>query len=241
MPKVKTISASQMNTYITCPYQWYLNYILKLVQLPNPAFIIGTAYHKCLERFHNGDSDVEILADLKKDLMSDKPTNEEIERFGLVRKMYAKYKLNPLKGKVVETEFKFSIKIPGIDVPLYGFVDRVDEDKIGEYKTSSFDYKEEDIKTIQSKTYSYAVLNVKGKLLPVTYCINNKGKVNNDNYKPQQMTIKYTLEDMKDFEEFVRNFYKEIHSKDKFEPKRGVHCRWCSYGDNGTGNCKYCL
>jgi DNA helicase-2/ATP-dependent DNA helicase PcrA len=241
MPKVKTISASQMNTYSTCPLQWYYAYILKLVQLPNPAFIIGTAYHKCLERFHKGDGNEDIINDLKKSLMSPKPSDEEIERFGLVRKMFEKYKKNPVIGKVIETEFCFKIDIPGIPVPLYGFIDRVDEDKIPEYKTSSFDYKEEDIKTIQSKTYTYAVLKQKGKLLPVVYCINNKNKVNNDNYIPQQMKVEYGMEDMKNFEEYVRNFYKEIETKTKFDPKQGIHCRWCSYGVNGTNNCKYSI
>jgi len=239
MPKIKTISASSISSYQNCPLSWYYNYILKLIQLPNPAFIIGTNYHKCLERFHSGDSKEQIIADLKTQLLSGKPTGDEIERFGLVRKMFEKYIKNPLTGKVIETEFSFSIPIEGIPVPLYGFVDRVDEDKIGEYKTSSFDYKEEDIHTIQSKIYSYAVWKKKGKLLPVVYSVNNKGKVNNDNYIPQQMKIQYTEQDMKDLEEYVKNFYKEIESKDKFEPTPGVHCRWCGYGPNGTGNCQH--
>lgn len=241
MPKIKTISASQINTYESCPLQWYYNYILKLIQLPNPAFIIGTAYHKCLERYHKGESKEQIIKDLKDQMLSEKPLDEKIEQFGLVRKMFEKYIKNPLVGKVIETEFCFSIPIEGIPVPLYGFVDRVDEDKIGEYKTSSFDYKEEDIKTIQSKIYTYAVLKKKGKLLPVIYSVNNKGKVNNDNYIPQQMKIQYNEQDMKDLEEYIKKFYNEIDSKDKFEPTPGVHCRWCGYGKNGTNNCKYSI
>jgi CRISPR/Cas system-associated exonuclease Cas4 (RecB family) len=241
MPKVKTISVSQINTYETCPLQWYYNYILKLIQLPNPAFIIGTAYHKCLEKFHKGETKEQIILDLKKQILSGKPTNENIEQFGLIRKMFEKYIKNPVKGQAIETEWNFSIPIQGVPIPFYGFIDRRNTNEIIEYKTSSFDYEEKDIKTTQSKGYTYAVFKKTGKIFPVRYSVNNKGKANNDNYVPQQMVVQYTEQDMKDFEEYLKKYYNEIESKDKFNPTPGVHCRWCGYGKNGTGNCKYSI
>jgi len=56
------------------------------------------------------------------------------------------------------------------------------------------------------------------------------------------MVVQYTEQDMKDFEEYLKKYYNEIESKDKFNPTPGVHCRWCAYGRvSGTGNCKYSI
>jgi DNA helicase II / ATP-dependent DNA helicase PcrA len=243
MSKIKTISASQINTYQTCPLQWYYNYILKLLQLPNQNFIIGTAYHKCTERFHKNENKDIIIEEMKRHLLEiiDDEMDEKIKAIGIVRKMFEKYIKNPVKGKPIELELQFTIKIPGIPVPLFGYIDRFDEDKIVEYKTSSFDYTLNDIETIQSKIYTYAIFKEKGKLLPVYYSVNNKTKINNDNYIPQELKICYNEQDMKELQQFIIDFYNEIHSKSEFSPKQGTHCKWCSFGDNGTKNCPYAL
>lgn len=237
---MKSISASSMNMYDQCPLAWKYNYIDKLLQLPNPAFIIGTNYHKALELFHTGHKPEQILIDLKKEMIKNK-TDEEIDRFGLVRQMFEKYIAMPVEGKIIENEFRFRITIPDIPVPLYGFVDRVDENKIVEYKTSSFDYKEKDIKTIQSLIYTYAVKKEKGKLLPVVFSVNNKKKAKNPNYKLQELKIQRTEEELKELEQIFKDFYIKVTQDKSFKPRLGSHCHWCAYGNSGTSNCPHRL
>lgn len=50
---INQISASRLKVFNTCPLQYYYNYELKLLQMANPAFAIGTAYHKTLENYYN--------------------------------------------------------------------------------------------------------------------------------------------------------------------------------------------
>ena len=238
---MKSISATSVNTYNMCPRWWYFNYRLHLLQLPNPAFIIGTAYHKCVE-LHKKKSNSEILNEIKKDvLLNSPPTKEEINAYGLIRVMFEKYCQYPIEGEVVYNEYKFNVPVPGIPVNLYGFVDRVDTDKIVEYKTSSYDYEQKDIETIQSKIYTYAIWKSQGKMLPVKYSIMNKTKAGKKDYKPQIMTIQYNEKDMKSLEQELIAFYnKIIHEKD-FKYKQGTHCYFCPYGGKGTNNCDYGL
>ena len=230
--KPKTISATSLNLYNACPRQWKFRYVYHLLQPDNPAFIIGTAYHKALELYHSGKTPEEIIEQTKKKLMPNK-TKEEIDRFGIVRKMFECYQANPSEGETIKTEYKFTYPLGDIldeNVNLIGYIDRVTPDSIIDYKTTGKDYTEEDcIKNIQTDVYSYVASKIiHGKLPNVTYHIMNKKKVGKNNYKPQTFTIKRTEEDMKNFEEKIKEFYKNV-TDEKFEAKQGTHCFWCSF------------
>lgn len=228
MNNLKHISASSINAYNNCELNWYYTYVLKLLQLPNPAFIIGTLYHKCIEEFYKGGKVDLILDNIKKEILKDKPSDEDIKNYGLIRKMFKAYLLNPIDGDINDNEFRFSIRIPGVDVPLLGFIDRVDNDKIVEYKTTSQDFTLNDIKTLQSRIYVYAIYKEKGKILPVVYSINNKKKVDKKGYKPQVLSIEYSKSDLEATEDEIRTFYDKIGSQTSFRHKQGKYpCPFC--------------
>lgn len=234
---IKTLSASSLSAYKTCPLQFYYTYVLKLKQLPNDAFKIGTALHKCLELFHNGVTIEQIMERMFNELVVNK-TKEELEMYGLIRKLLEKYAKNPILDENLETEFKFSYPIKDIPIPLFGYIDRITNKGIIEYKTSSFDYTEEDIDTIQATTYSYAFWRKYKKIPLITFVVFNKKKANKDSYKPQILTIKRSEQDLINFEEHCKDVYNKIINKE-FNPCPSLACRWCAYGKNGTGNCKY--
>jgi len=228
---IKTISATSLNLYTTCPLQWKFRYIYKLLQPDNPAFIVGTAYHKSLELFHTGGETVDIMEEMKKDLMPNK-TKEEIERFAIVRKMFDKYKDFPSEGETQQVEYKFELPLDdllGEDVKLIGFIDRVTPESIIDYKTTSLDFTEEDcIKNVQTDIYSYVMWKEKGFFPNVTYHIMNKKKVSRDGYEPQIITIKRNEDDMARLEEKIKEFYKNVNDE-KFEYNCDTHCFWCPY------------
>jgi len=239
---LKNISATSISTYEECPLKWKYQYILKLLQLPNDAFIIGIAYHKALQLYHElptTNTKEKIIEQLKKEMIVNK-TDDEINRFSLVRKMFEKYTENPLLGNIIEKEFKFEVSLPNLPINLIGYVDRVGEDFIIEYKTTSEDFKQERIDNLQSRIYTYAILKTKGKLLPVKYSINNKKKVNKKEYKPQILTIQYNEDDMKKLEQKCLEFYNQVEHSE-FKHKSGSHCRWCPWGNNQLGNCSYSI
>lgn len=241
MNNQKCVSASQLQCYNDCPQWWYWNYELKLMQQENDAFIIGNAYHKALELFHIADCNKQTIASLieqmKPTLIKVSEKGNDLESFIMFKTMFKKYAENILTGKTLKCEETFSLKIEGVPIPLFGKIDRVDEDKIVDYKTSSYDFKQENIETIQSKIYSYAVNEIYKKLLPVVYSVMHKRKAEKDSYKPQVLKIQYTLDEIKEIPNIVRKFYNNTVSGN-FEPKKGQHCYYCPYGRKGTNNCK---
>lgn len=227
---MKTISATSINTYNNCPLQWKYKYIFHLLEPENPAFIIGTCYHKAVELFHTGQDKDFIMEEMKKLLLVNK-SKEEIDRFACVRKMFEKYLVYPVEGETVQTEYKFSLDIFN-GIKLIGFIDRVTPDSIIDYKTSSFDYEtEETDNNIQADIYSYVFWKEKGELPNVVFQIMNKKKAGQTDYKPQLITFKKTIKDMEDLEVKLKEFYDNVE-QEKFEPKEGKYCLWCPFKEN---------
>jgi len=232
---MKHISPSSMQMYANCPLMWYYKYVAGLEQMQTPALLIGSSYHRCLELHHSNQQE-SIKTEMKEKLLSKYPEKEELKTLGIVLSLYRKYAENEIKGNIQDLEYNFKLSVDWLDIPLYGFIDRVDEDKIIEYKTSSFDYPETG--TIQSKIYCYVIWKLKGKLLPVYFSVINKNKAHRSTYKIQYIKIEYTEKDMLDLEEEIKDFYLKVKNKE-FEPHKGDHCYWCPYGRSGTNNCKY--
>lgn len=232
---IKTLSATSLKTYETCPFQFYYTYILKLRQLPNDAFKIGTAFHKCLELFHKGVTVDKIMEKMFTELVVDK-TKAELEMYGLIRKMLDKYVSNPVLDENIENEYQFSIPIKGIPVPLFGYIDRITDKGIVEYKTSSFDYDFKDIDTIQTRSYSYAYWRKYQSIPLVKFIIFNKKKINKKDYKPQVMEITLPETELTIFEDKCRDIYNKINNKE-FTATPCKECLWCPWGKNGTNNC----
>lgn len=222
---MKTISATSYTMYNNCPQQWRFNYILHLLKKEGKALKIGKIYHECLELFHSGTPIEEVLR--AAEAQSDK------EDFALIEMLFDKYIKNPVEGNVIETEYRFSIDIPGLDIPLYGFIDRIDEDKGVEYKSTSKKWKDADADNIQTDIYLYALLKKFGKPMPIVYSVNNK----KTKVAPQIITISKTKEEIISIEERLIKFVSDVNSK-TFDPIPGGYCFYCPWGNKlGDGTC----
>lgn len=227
--EIKTISASSYNCFQTCPLAWKYQYVMKLIQPESDALFIGKIYHKAVELFHSSHKLEEVIEIIKKEMLQG--SNEKaIENFSLVRKMIELYSKNPITKKTIKTEYRFSIPLPGITPKLYGFIDRIVEGGIVEYKTSSFDYEEKDYCGIQTDIYSYAYFKEFNHIPTVTYHVTNKKKLKDGNYKPQIIEIQKSESDLKKLEEKCLEFYNKI-KEGQFIATPGNHCHWCFYKD----------
>jgi len=239
---LKSLSATSVSTYEGCPYRWNLNYNLKLLQLPNPAFFVGTMYHKALEIYQSKALKHELVIEQIKGLMlANTEFEDKIKMFGMVRNMFGKYveyEQELARLPSIENEWRFRIQVPGLDIPLIGFVDRIIAGKVIEYKTTSKDFEQEDLNNIQTDIYSYAYFNRFGEMPTVIYSINNKKKAHTKLYKPQRLEIARSKEDMGKLELRLANTADCIN-KGNFEPTPSNQCYWCPFGKKGTNNCKY--
>lgn len=216
-----TLSPSRLKTYATCPQLYHWQYNLKLLQPFNKAYIVGTKYHELVEKFHNNE-----------------PLEIDDEYKDVLSRLIEKYKKNPVEGVVVDTEKRFSITVDW--VTLNWVIDRLDTDKIVEYKTSSFDYTEEDAKGWQTDSYIWWLYKTTWQIYPMVYSVVNKTKAKTIKYIPQVITIEQTKEQIESTEKRLINVAAEIESWN-FEATPWDHCSYCAYGSgfNGTRNCIY--
>jgi len=222
------LSATKLKTYATCPLQYKYLYELWLLQLPNEAFIIWTKYHKMLEEYHSGQE----------------PVIEEWPHKELLTNMLKKYKENPVNWETVTTEERFKIEWLSVtwndgsqeDVEITWVLDRKDVDKTVEYKTSSFDYKEDDYNTMQTKLYIWARDKLFWELLPLVYSVNNKKKSKSKKYKPQIKVIEPKDFPVDETEKEVLSMATRIKNKE-FLSKPWSHCYYCPMWPKGTWNC----
>jgi hypothetical protein len=222
---MKNISATSISTFESCPLRWKYRYIYKLYSLPSAALSIGSDYHKCLENYSKYTSYDFIILTSKHGKLLDT--------------MVSKYIENPVSGNMQETEYRFSLDLPGLPVPVIGFIDRIDEDKGVEYKTSSYDYQPEHTETIQSKLYSYVLRQRFGRVVPIVYSVMNKKKAHQKKYIPQTLPIVYEDGVLDSLPEEINKTYKDITQSD-FPPKPDIHCYWCSWGrKTGDGTCRF--
>lgn len=234
---MNTISASSYNAYQTCPNCWRLQYVVGLIQPETDALIIGKAFHKCIELWHEGKKIGEdILYNLKEEMLLEKD-DKSIKNFGIVRKMFELYRNNPVAGDTVALELEFKIPLKNIpdQVCLHGFIDRVIDGGIVDYKTSSKDYTLEDINNnIQWDFYSYAYYHLYNEIPEITVYVINKTKLNKPDYKPQTFKFKKTIEEIQDVESKCLDFYHDVVTLGNFEAKPENHQFWSPFK-------KYCV
>lgn len=212
----KSISATSISTYERCPLQYYYKYILELLEPYSQALKTWIKVHSLIEDYNNW-----------KNVEDD--WSEEY-------KMFLVYKNNPLEWNIVSNEREFNVDI--WDWFTFKWkIDREDEDKIVDYKTSSKNYKQEDVQQIQSRVYPYERYLSTGRVVPMTYYIIHKKKYTKKWYKPQILTAEYTEEEIKETGKELEAF-KETLLKQEYPCKTGSHCFWCPFGPRGTQNCK---
>lgn len=185
------LSVSCIETYKTCPKMFHFQYVMKAMGLPSKALDVGKFVHKGIELYNNKEDWEKIL---KKEILNPM-NNENVEIFRIVRRVVTAYERNPVEGKTIGNEIKCEMELENskgekIPIPFLGFIDRVIEDGIVEYKTTGEDYKQDKIDTsLQATIYAYFFYKLYKKYpKDIIYWVANKGKaMKDDDYLPQIM------------------------------------------------------
>jgi hypothetical protein len=188
---------------------------LELLEPQSDALETGNKVHKFIEDYNNW-----------KEIQDD---------WSAEYKMFLVYKENPIGGDIISNEYVFNREIWDW-FTLTWKIDRRDVDKVIDYKTSSKDYKEEDIRWIQSRLYPYMIYLETGDILPMYYWIINKKKYTKKWYKPQVLRTNFSEEEIKNTEKEIEEF-KKVLLKQEYPYKEWGHCFWCPFWPKGTRNC----
>jgi len=217
------ISATRYNTFLKCPLQYKYKYKYRLLSDKSDALVIGSLYHEMLESYHKHGHT----------LLADQIANSS-EHKDILEKLFAKYLAQPVLGKVMETEYEFTVDIPGVEYSLYGFIDTIDEDKGVEYKTSSRKWNTRDTDTIQTDIYMYVLYKRFGRPFPLVYSINNK----KTKLPPQIIVVEKTEEEILALEDKIKQYIIDV-KESTFDAKPGSHCYLCPWGSKGDGTCPH--
>lgn len=131
------LSVSQVDSFLTCPLRWWGSKIAHWPTPPALAAMAGTAFHRSVELHHtqpDADPEQELVTrwkDLKPVITAERALGKRIS-VDLSRSLEAldlyrsRYPYNPMDS----SEYPFTQNIPGLSVPLIGFIDVLTEDKI---------------------------------------------------------------------------------------------------------------
>lgn len=226
------MSYSQINTYETCPLKYKYSYVLRIPTLPSHNLSFGTSIHNTLKDFHQAlmFRDDLTLEDVYK--MYEKNwqplgyLNEQHrkKRYESGKKVLETYfdKHKDEKIKHVALEKPFNLKIDGIR--FYGRIDRIDPVKGGveivDYKTGNLKTQKDVDRDMQMAFYALGVkeaLNMKPEKLSFYFVEGG-----------EKLSTTRTDEQLKQARKQVKEVVKKV-KKGSFEPKPGMHCKWCDY------------
>jgi len=212
------LSPSKIKRYQICPlsYDWIYN--KKFITLETVALVLGSRYHEIVRQYY---------IDKK----------EHRDKVWIEYELLWCYLKNPIKWNIVDTEKRISFNVWEHLVRI--ILDRIDEDKLIDYKTSSFDYKQEDCKNIQSLLYVYYYWMTTWKIYPFIFHIVNKKKYKQKKYLPQIMKpVIYTVEELEQVPEILTDYVRRIESG-KFPATPSWFCWWCPFWPLWLDSCPY--
>ncbi len=238
--KVITLSAGQIDDYLTCPKKYYFTHVVKIPLLQNHAIVFGKAVHNTIENILKDKQKGHLMsfAEVEKAFENHWEnegylTREHEDRRKKEGKLALRNVLNyekqtkqiPLQ---VEEKFKFSIA----DILVRGRFDRVDKTKEGitlsDYKTSSDVLDEKKAKervrnSKQLKIYALAYQNMYNETPAKISLIFPVADIRGER--------EVTEKDLKKAESEIKQVAKGVKGED-FEAKPDFNaCKYCSFKD----------
>ena len=251
------LSPTALNTYLTCPYKFKLNNLIRVPRAKQSYLSFGTAVHKALEMFHRQfihddkyPSKQYLLNQfkfsLKKEVLINKDHKTRLKQGNQILSAYYNYYQDDFK-KPLFTEKFFGYgwsKVFLGDIPLAGKVDRIDWLNQSDKTVAVIDYKTGKPKTrnqILGKTKDsqgdYYRQLVFYKLLAqldqnfrpevVSAELDFVEPVKPGKFKKEQFKI--NPDDVKQLRQTIKTVMKQIRSLNFSRTKDRSHCVRCEY------------
>ncbi len=182
------LSYSSINLYLTCAENWRRKYLLKQPQPSSPALIFGSAVHGTFEQAISRKAEdseyTRILASIWPDVWAakveeeghkvewDNPTEFYFnEGFRLVSDPNVQAMIDGITPLVDDSgvfiERKVSLNVPGVPIPIIGYIDIVTSDGVpGDFKTSKSAWSQADAEGEIQPLFYLAAMNQMGISVP---------------------------------------------------------------------------
>lgn len=132
------LSASSLALHMRCPRQWQQSYVFGEKGQPNDALMIGSAVHLGLSRLLAGEDQGDFIQDALE--ASDYAWEDSGSDDVAVAMVYHYWETigKHIQPQVVATEKEFLIEVPGVDLPLLGYIDIETTDRLIDLKTTRY-------------------------------------------------------------------------------------------------------
>ena len=145
--EIDHLSYSSISMYLACPESWRRKYIAKEPTVSSPALIFGSAIHNTVEQYVQVGGDLLSIWSEKWAGQMEKEGGNVLWGMSSPEDSYNKgIQLLSDKG-VIDTlkmikpksiEMKVELRVPGVPVPIIGYIDLITEDgTVCDFKTSS--------------------------------------------------------------------------------------------------------
>ncbi len=233
-PPVLYLSASSIETYISCPLKYRLGRIDTIPESQSkPQLVFGNIIHRTLQRFH--DPETEASQEKLLQLMAEEwdssgffysDQEEEFKQQGeeILSRYFIHFQSSP--PNVIAREEKFNFKIDHIKIT--GAIDRIDQLDGGthviDYKTSNtFSSAKSSMQLAIYSLYLEQSSDTKFGGLPQKaslYFLRDEEKL--------QRSHSFSTDELTDKKDKIRQVANAIQNRE-FSPKTGRHCDWCDY------------
>ena len=172
------LSYSSISAYLTCGHAWRLRYLDKQPTLTSTSLVFGSAVHAAVEAYVQIGTDItELWRAAWADQMAENEgridwgaeTPEELFNQGVRMLTHGGTlamldALRPLSHDWIE--HKVELRVPGVPVPVIGYIDIVTDDGIpGDFKTSARSWSEDKALGETQPLFYLAALNQAGYTL----------------------------------------------------------------------------
>jgi len=251
-------SASSLDTFARCPVQYELRYIDEIKKPSSLKMEFGTAMHGALQynnehmiQFNNTPADLEEVLEAFRILWKEGQVicerTEEDESPEVYEKdgidMLTKYMKEVAKNTFPQkTEVKFDLMLDD-DLHIAGFIDKIDNDVIVDYKcgSKSFSQEEVDLNT-QLTMYSAAYRKQEGKIeegVAVEQLYRSTAKTKREERHSIKTHLSRRLaEDIERLKYRMRKAKKLILNGIFMPADNYMVCSWCSFREECKNKCK---
>lgn len=179
---IEYLSYSSISKYLNCPENWRRHYIAKEPTRSSPALVFGSSIHGTIEAYIADKSRslpqlwdqtwaAKLESEKNVDWGAERPEEHHAEGVRILADKGVMGLLNsitPLSDSAgLFMERKVSLNVPGVAVPIIGYIDIVTADGIpGDFKTSASAWTDTKAKEELQPLFYLAALNQAGMTVP---------------------------------------------------------------------------
>ena len=175
---VDHLSYSSITAYLSCPRSWQFKYVEKAPTYATPELAFGSAIHEAVEKYVQqpiGErqpatafwSSAWASATERQPVVWGADNKEAHYNKGMdiLSNEQIIYNLNTLQATKIEE--KVELRVPGVPIPIIGYIDIQTEDGIpGDFKTSARSWTQDRAQSETQSLFYLAALNQAGRTVP---------------------------------------------------------------------------